>query len=153
MGCHFLLQGIFPTQGLNRGLPHSRQTLKPLSHQGSSTKPSPKERGIERHLPEGGVSKDLWTRETVTPPCHLKGFLLPLNSCRRCFCPSARHTVLSLNVYFISFMRLGTPRHLAPCSHLAVTQQMLHESARDSLTTHPLFCPSIRPTCTLPRTA
>ena len=27
VGCHFLLQGIFPTQGLNPGLPHSRQTL------------------------------------------------------------------------------------------------------------------------------
>ena len=25
--CHFLLQGIFPTQGLNPGLPHYRQTL------------------------------------------------------------------------------------------------------------------------------
>ena len=27
MGCHFLLQGIVPTQGLNLGLPHCRQTL------------------------------------------------------------------------------------------------------------------------------
>ena len=27
MGHHFLLQGIFPTQGSNPGLPHSRQTL------------------------------------------------------------------------------------------------------------------------------
>ena len=33
-GCHFLLQGIFPTQGSNPGLPHCRQTLHPLSHQG-----------------------------------------------------------------------------------------------------------------------
>ena len=33
--CHFLLQGIFPTQGLNPGLPHCRQTLNRLSHQGS----------------------------------------------------------------------------------------------------------------------
>ena len=29
MGCHFLLQGIFPTQGLNLGLPHCRQMLLP----------------------------------------------------------------------------------------------------------------------------
>ena len=35
MGCHFLLQGIFLTQGLNPGLPHCRQTLYPLCHQGS----------------------------------------------------------------------------------------------------------------------
>ena len=33
--CHFLLQGIFSTQGLNLGLPHCRQTLYHLSHQGS----------------------------------------------------------------------------------------------------------------------
>ena len=35
VGCHFLLQEIFPTQGLNLGLPHCRQTLYHLSHQGS----------------------------------------------------------------------------------------------------------------------
>ena len=29
------VQGIFPTQGLNPGLPHCRQTLYQLSHQGS----------------------------------------------------------------------------------------------------------------------
>ena len=34
VGCHFLLQ-IFPTQGLNSGVRHCRQTLYPLSHQGS----------------------------------------------------------------------------------------------------------------------
>ena len=32
VGCHFLLQGIFPTQGLNLGLLHCRQTLYRLSH-------------------------------------------------------------------------------------------------------------------------
>ena len=35
VGCHFLLQGIFPTQGLNPGLPHCRQKLYCLSYQGS----------------------------------------------------------------------------------------------------------------------
>ena len=35
VGCHFLLQGIFPTQGLNPGLSLCRQTLYHLSHQGS----------------------------------------------------------------------------------------------------------------------
>ena len=33
-GCHFLLQGIFLTQGSNPGLPHCRQTVYHLSHQG-----------------------------------------------------------------------------------------------------------------------
>ena len=31
VGCHFLFQEIFPTQGLNLGLPHCRQTLYHLS--------------------------------------------------------------------------------------------------------------------------
>ena len=33
VGCHSLLQGIFPTQGLNPGLPHCRQILYQLIHQ------------------------------------------------------------------------------------------------------------------------
>ena len=37
MGCHFLLQGIFLTQGSNPGLPHCGQTLYDLSHQGMET--------------------------------------------------------------------------------------------------------------------
>ena len=35
VGCHFLLQGIFPTQGSNPGLSHCRQTLYRLSRQGN----------------------------------------------------------------------------------------------------------------------
>ena len=34
-GCHFLLQGIFPTQGSNSGFLHCRQILYCLGHQGS----------------------------------------------------------------------------------------------------------------------
>ena len=34
-GCYALLEGIFPTQGSNIGLPHCRQMLYHLSHQGS----------------------------------------------------------------------------------------------------------------------
>ena len=35
VGCHFLLQGTFPTQGSNPGLPHYRQMLYCPSYQGS----------------------------------------------------------------------------------------------------------------------
>ena len=35
VGCHALLQGIFPTQGLNLGLPYCRQILYCLSYQGN----------------------------------------------------------------------------------------------------------------------
>ena len=39
LGCHFLLWGVFPTQGSNLGLLHWQAGSLPLSHQGS-----PKER-------------------------------------------------------------------------------------------------------------
>ena len=38
VGCHALLQGIFPTQGSNSGLPHCEQILNQLSYQGGSLK-------------------------------------------------------------------------------------------------------------------
>ena len=34
VGCHVLLEGVFPTQGSNPHLPHCRQILYHLSHQG-----------------------------------------------------------------------------------------------------------------------
>ena len=36
VGCHFLLQGVFPTQGSNPGLPHCRWILYYLGHLGSN---------------------------------------------------------------------------------------------------------------------
>ena len=38
VGCHALLQGIFPTQGSNPGLPHYRWILYLLSHQRSPSR-------------------------------------------------------------------------------------------------------------------
>ena len=38
VGCHFLLQGIFPTQGLNPCLLHWQADSLPLSYLGSPTK-------------------------------------------------------------------------------------------------------------------
>ena len=38
VGCRFLLQGIFPAQGLNPDLQHCRKTLYCLSHQGNILK-------------------------------------------------------------------------------------------------------------------
>ena len=38
VGSHALLQGIFPPQGLNPGLPHCRRFLYHLSHQGGPPK-------------------------------------------------------------------------------------------------------------------
>ena len=49
LACHFLLQGIFLTQGSNPSLPHWGQTLYRLSHQ--------------------GIPKNQSWHETVLPPC------------------------------------------------------------------------------------
>ena len=79
VGCHALLQGIFPTQGLNPGLPHCRRILYQLSHKGSPT--------YSRHLCliylaqlvknppamqetqfDSWVGKILWRRESLHTP-------------------------------------------------------------------------------------
>ena len=41
VGCQALLQGVFPTQGRNPGLPHCRRILCRLSRQGRPQGPSP----------------------------------------------------------------------------------------------------------------
>ena len=46
VGCHALLQGIFPTQGSNSGLPHCRQILYCLSHQESPPTPLKKKKKL-----------------------------------------------------------------------------------------------------------
>ena len=52
VGCHLLFQEIFPTQGLNPGLPHCRQTLYYPSHKGSP-------KYIYKTEPGGSVVKNL----------------------------------------------------------------------------------------------
>ena len=50
VGCHALLQGIFPTQGLNPGLPHCRWICYHLSLQGK-----PKNTGVSSLSPLQGI--------------------------------------------------------------------------------------------------
>ena len=42
VGCHFFLQGIFPTQGSNTGGPHCRQISHRLSHEENLFVPVPR---------------------------------------------------------------------------------------------------------------
>ena len=55
VGCHFLLQGIFLTQGLNPSLLHSMQIIYLLSHQGSQREhlsvPIRKSQGLKQLQP------------------------------------------------------------------------------------------------------
>ena len=61
VGCHALLQGIFPTQGSNPGLPPCRQILYHLSH-----KPQP-------WLPTWPPKALLWSLRDVAPPGGMLG--------------------------------------------------------------------------------
>ena len=53
VGSYSLLQGIFPTQGSNSGLPHCRQILYQLSYQGSQEW----RKGMTCKRPQGGMGQ------------------------------------------------------------------------------------------------
>ena len=73
VGCHALLQGIFPTQGLNSGLPHCRWILYHLSHQGSPRRLEwaayPFSRG---HLPNSGIEPGYPALQVDSLPAELQ---------------------------------------------------------------------------------
>ena len=53
VGCYFLLQGFFPTQGSNQCLLHCRLILYCLSHQGSPKSPRSKSISLFKHSRRG----------------------------------------------------------------------------------------------------
>ena len=65
VGCHALLQGIFPTQGLNPGLPHCRRILYHLSHQGSLAISKSPDSGFDASSPFSGASLVALTVRTL----------------------------------------------------------------------------------------
>jgi len=73
VGSLSLLQGIFPTQGSNLGLPHCRQILCQLSHKGSQEYwsgwpiPSPVD------LPDPGSKRGLLHRRWILYPLSYQG--------------------------------------------------------------------------------
>ena len=56
VGSLSLLQGIFPTQGSNPGLPHCRWILYQLSHKGSPRIWSEQPISSPGHLPDSGIN-------------------------------------------------------------------------------------------------
>ena len=79
MGCHALLQGIFPTQGSNAGLLHCRWILYQLSHQGSP-------RILEwvvyhfcRGLPNPGIERGSPALQADSLPAELPGKPMSFN--------------------------------------------------------------------------
>ena len=79
VGCHALLQAIFPTQGSNLSLLqllHRRQILLPLSHRGSPLKSD----GVSQTSARWGKRLSMPAMLLVPPwsPCPLHPFPLPL---------------------------------------------------------------------------
>ena len=84
VGCHALLQGIFPTQGSNPGLPHCRQILYCLNHQRSPGNLCPKLIRISHfclapvhggHCPHETEDRDtcgMVGELTLSPSCRVK---------------------------------------------------------------------------------
>ena len=81
MGCHFLFQGLFPTQGLNLRLLHWQADSIPLSPLGSPTVEPPvsfkaknclEKIGVERrvlceHTGEWGLEATMWMKQVTVP--------------------------------------------------------------------------------------
>ena len=79
MSCHFLLQGIFLTQGSNLGLPHSRQMLYCLSHQGSPARISFKYEGEIKSFTDKQNLREISTTKPALQQM-LKNVLYPGNA-------------------------------------------------------------------------
>ena len=69
VGCHFLPQWIFLTQGLNPGLPHRRQTFYCLSHRGSP-------------IPKKGNAKECSNYRTIALISHASKVMLKILQAR-----------------------------------------------------------------------
>ena len=117
MDCHFLLQGIFPTQGLNLGLPHCRQMLYHLSHQGSPVYQLCKNVFQSRMaIAFYGVLLLAFRWDLLTSLTHV-GFLISLQPTdhfltsphllpllHHCFCPGLLPQPLALHSFNLSFV-------------------------------------------------
>ena len=73
VGCHALLQGIFPIQGSNLGLLCCRQILYPLSHQGSPRILEWVTYPFSRGSPDPGIKLESPTLQVDSLPTELPG--------------------------------------------------------------------------------
>ena len=71
VGCHSLLQGIFPAQGSNSGLPHCRGILYHLSHQEVLVMPT-----FKIEIPTRRSHQPIL--KEISPGCSLEGLMLKL---------------------------------------------------------------------------
>ena len=105
MGSCFLLQGIFLTQGLNPGLPHCRQILYQLSHQGSplcdlGCPPQTDPRRIS-HLVSSTIFTALHALDFTGSPLPIRPYLSCILSHLRCFLWSVDRTCCSTRMWWL----------------------------------------------------
>ena len=113
MGYHTLLQGIFPTQGANPGLPYCRQILHHLNHQGS---PGMVQICLINYLPP---------KANMTYP----EFLISLNLDSSEAGVTLFKTKQRLD-FFLSFSLLY-PQHVEQCQYTLLNEWILASGAKD----------------------
>ena len=103
VGSHFLLQGIFPTQGSNLSLLHCRWILYHLSHQGSAGD-SKGQGGLPWCSPWGaeGTWLSTWTTTTQSPT----------SQCKKATCDCHQKTQLILLCTWLFFIKVLLPNKM-----------------------------------------
>ena len=101
VGCHALLQGIFPTQGLNPGLPHCRRILYQLrffSHASGVQHTGQSYQCWKLRCAEGN-----WIQMWVTMPRKEGEMFIGLTRPWGFYSPSVPFIILSTSLSFIKF--------------------------------------------------
>ena len=107
--CHALLQGIFPTQGSNPGLPHCRYILYHLRHQGSP-------RGVgglylfPGDLPNPGIKLGSPALQVDSLPAELRGN--PVCMCMYTYIYICVCVCIYIYIYNILFIHSSLKRYL-----------------------------------------
>ena len=81
VGCHALLQGIFPTHGSNPGLLHCRQILYQLNHKGSPKILEWVAYPFSRGSPDPGIELGSPALQVASLPTELSGKPIYLDYC------------------------------------------------------------------------
>ena len=114
VGRHFLLQGIFPTQGSNPGLPHGRQILHRLSHQGSPRRLD----GVAYPFSR----ESSWTRNWTVVYCTAGGFFTSWATRKACGLTAG---FFNNNMAFICLLKILLLPPCQPAAQAAATDVLL----------------------------
>ena len=124
VGCHTLLQGIFPTQGLNPGLLHCGQLLHRLSHQGSMRilewVAYPFSRGSSQPRNQTGVSCTTGTSLPAELPRKPGSWTTRLQNCETINFCCLSHQFVILSITLVSLTNAIRKRYSISASCLSI---------------------------------